>query len=151
MKWKDRRQSINLMDLRIAPKKLIVIWESENSDTWNSYAFIGTSSSSTFLGVDGVFYEIGPESDKNPSKAEDFAGSQEIKIVVEDLQYQQTLTLGDEIEGSGTLTTGQQNALRDVVRHVLRFVQKRDISISGSATPEGTMLLGYIQSVLNNN
>lgn len=151
MQWRGRRQSINFIDLRLQPKKLTVIWSSENGENWASFSGVGVSTSSVILGVDGVFY-----ADLNALGTDDinqFAGAEEIKIVVDDANYRPSLiekTFTNRA-GYGNLTTGQKNALRDVVKNMLRFVQKKDITISGSATPEGTTLLGFVQSVLNDN
>ena len=103
------------------------------------------------LGDDGLFY-----ADLNALGTDDinqYAGAEEIKIVVDDANYRPSLiekTFTNRA-GYGNLTTGQKNALRDVVKNMLRFVQKKDITISGSATPEGTTLLGFVQSALNDN
>lgn len=151
MQWRGRRQSINFIDLRLQPKKLTVIWSSENGENWTSFSGVGVSTSSVILGVDGVFYmDLNAIGSDNVAQ---FAGAEEIKIVVDDGNYTPSLlerTFTNKA-GYGSLTSGQKNALRDVVKSMLRYVAKKDITISGSATPEGTTLLGFVQSALNDN
>lgn len=132
MKWKGREESTNFLDARLAPSSIFITWESES----------GSSSDSVVLGTDGTFTSKGSGS---------FSGATQIKIIVADGQYKSTFSTDEDDDPGSSLTTGQKNSLRDAIKNIMRHVDKQNLQINGSQTPDGVNLLGFVQSVLNNN
>lgn len=161
MQWRGRRQSTNVLDMRTYPKSIILMWwgEEQDADT--------TRDPNEFLvDTDGLFYFMG-QSNWTKSEvvqpnanyeligqqmdASYIGGMEELKLAfIPPHPKPRAISLFNR-PWSPTLSSGQKYALKMLIKKMLEFTDKSQITIHGQRLDGETYLMEYAQSILNNN
>ena len=130
MKWRGRRQSVNLIDLKIAPKVISVDWYT--GDNYDSTAIL--------IDTDGSLYVDGNE----VTSSQVASMAQFIRIIF--------LSTEDVIDENNppSPTSGQKSAIAGLIAQINSTTNSKDITISQPQSDLQVNISQYVQSLLNN-
>lgn len=160
MKWQGQRQSVNVIDLRTLPKTMTLLWWNETPD-----GIVDGDPCEFLIDTDGLVYFMGlrhwTSGGANSMNAntddigkrwnpDTVSGLSEIYIGFVPAQPKFSM-IPDFKEYTPTLTSGQKYALKVILKQMLAYVDKTQITLKGQRLDGNTYLLEYAQTILNNN
>lgn len=155
MKWKGRRQSINVIDLRTYPKVISFQWYFEKSEHFST----ARNPTEIFMDTDGNLYNMGIEQDISGDHlsmigeqmtARNAAGIQEMRLLIMPPQPRPRFTIFATDDWTPTLSNSQKNSITELLSNVLKYIDKSQLTIEGVDPIQDTYLLQFAQDVVNN-